>query len=1032
MLLENLTVQQQTAVMSDRRCVLVVAGAGSGKTEVMARRVAWWVGVEQIPKEQIVAFTFTDKAAEEMKFRIRSWIEKISSPGENITMGGMYIGTIHGFCLLKLRELWADDYHNYDILDETGRAALIHRGFYTILGLSGLKAQLQIGDFEIIKIFQSAYDILHEYNLFDVGLPDGDPPIHLGQQEREWCERAVLRTNVGNTDATQAFALSAARYYAYIRCRRFLDFSTSQSEFIKRLTADELALKNMRQSITHLVVDEIQDINAVQNEIIETIVGENGKLTAVGDHRQAIYQFRGGRVDIIGELWQEINEAEDGEVVDLQENFRSTSRIIDLANRWARTIGSVGNMKTLDMEHGNKARDDYDPSHIGIKRFTTRSDESQWIADTINKLVTEEDTGAKHNQRSMDDRGVSRSDIVILLRSSTDARLYMETLERNGIPAIFRAGPDLFSQPEVLLVISAYAIAAGMNQFLGASFGKGLPARIQNTLGCGPTPGETLPAACQALRNAGVPITDALEVRLALAADYIKQRITDGRTFTAQEINLFKSPALKTWLKNNRSLRRVFHQKIYHMLLEEIGVEDWDTETGRGSTALFHLGAFSKMLTSIETPGWTSVTDFKYQVIALLQHGSESGRTDEAPLLVPPDAVTITTIHAAKGLEFPVVFMADVCPQRFPSKFAKTPKQFPFEGNILNEINVNLLSDNENNDNERRLMYVALTRAERYLFITASGNHRSSFYREISIMVNEVGGLVEPDSNQFPINLELLETSYRRDLRLATSFSDLRYYLACPHDFYLRKVMGFAPTIDQAFGYGKGLHNLLRAIHTQPTRWAELVGQGSVLETEIEGLINRGLFYLRYTTGEPADNMRQAGLRAVAQYVRDYVGELTRLHFEPEKEFETLLEEEQVLISGAIDVIRLDDPPRVTLIDFKSGNADNENASGLDAEEMRLQISLYGHAALHEMEYQPEQGLVRYLGERDPIRKQREITLNQDNITEARQTTLLAARAIKNREFFSGPVQNPNRCSTCDFNGFCGLQPARTFRGNLA
>jgi len=1031
LLLEGLTNDQESAVTSPNRQVLVVAGAGSGKTEVMARRVAWWIGVDQVPKDQIVAFTFTEKAAEEMKFRIRKWVENICEDGETVSMGGMYIGTIHGFCLMKLRELWADEYHNFDMIDETGREALIQRGFFGVLGLRAFQNTLGVGQFAASKQFQEAYDILQEYNLFDVDLPEGDPPIELGQVEHEWCEKAVLNTNVGASPASRAFANSAARYYAYIRCRRFLDFSTSQSEFARRLNAAPEAIQQIRESLTHLVVDEVQDINPVQDEIIRILMGETGTLTAVGDHRQAIYQFRGGRVDIIGRMWEEITAAADGEVVNLEDNFRSTPRVIDLANLWAATIGQVGNMDTPDMAHGNVQRVDYDNSHIGANRFTTRATEATWIANTINRLVLGQN-GARHNQRDADDRGIALSDIAILLRSATDARTYMRVLEENNIPAIVRAGPDLFSQPEILLIISAYAIAAGIDEFIGAEHNqRNLRNRVQNTLGCDATPDAALISSCEALRQAGLIIADDLQDRLALAATYMRERIEDGATFSNKEIEDFHSDELRRWLLNRRPLRRVFHQKLYHMLLSEAGVDQWDTQGGRGSAALFHLGALSKLLTSIETPGWTSTQDFRFQVIALLYHGSETGRTEEAPLLVPPDAVTITTVHAAKGLEFSAVFMADVCSQRFPSSFARRRKVFPFDGEILDHINVDMLSDNDNNDSERRLMYVALTRAERYLFVTASGNRQSRFYRTVSNLIGRIGGISEPENiGLLAQNIQLLLTSYRRDLRLSTSFSDLRYFLECPHDFYLRKVMGFAPTIDQAFGYGKGVHNLLRAIHSDPRHWAQLAQEPHALEQAIQDLIDRGLFYLRYTTSDPANNMRQAGLRAVAQYIDIYSHELGNLEFEPEKEFETLLEEEQVLITGAIDVIRLDDPPRVTLIDFKSGNADNENASGLDEDEMRLQISLYGHAAIQEMEFEPEQGLVRYLGEVDPDEMQKEINLTPESIEDARNEAVEMARSIKGRQFFDGPSErNPHRCETCDFNSFCGMQQARDYRG---
>src|SRR5262249_52279059 len=158
-------------------------------------------------------------------------------------------------------------------------------------------------------------------------------------------------------------------------------------------------------------------------------------------------------------------------------------------------------------------------------------------------------------------------------------------------------------------------------------------------------------------------------------------------------------------------------------------------------------------------------------------------------------------------------------------------------------------------------------------------------------------------------------------------------------DFYLRKVLGFAPTIDQAFGYGRGVHNIMRAIHSDPRRWAKLANDPAKLRAELEKLMARGLFYLRYTTGDPEKQMREKALRIIDDYVQTYASELDHLQFEPERPFETLIQEQQTLVSGAMDVIRLDDPPRVTIIDFKSGEPESDISTKLDEEEMKLQVS---------------------------------------------------------------------------------------------
>lgn len=134
-LLGGLNAEQAAAVGSPARLLGVVAGAGSGKTEVMARRVAWWIGVDGVDRSRIVAFTFTEAAAEELKFRVRERIGWITPDGVDPSLSGMYVGTIHAFCLKCLREFAAAQYYNYDVLDDVSRMSLVQRGYWDLLGL---------------------------------------------------------------------------------------------------------------------------------------------------------------------------------------------------------------------------------------------------------------------------------------------------------------------------------------------------------------------------------------------------------------------------------------------------------------------------------------------------------------------------------------------------------------------------------------------------------------------------------------------------------------------------------------------------------------------------------------------------------------------------------------------------------------------------------------------------------------------------------------------------------------------------------
>ena len=920
--------------------------------------------------------------------------------------------------------------HNYDILDEGARAALILRGFNGLLGLRALQNALGTGQYATINSFIQTYDQLHEHDCFEVKLSSIDPPFRLGAEEQEWCKQATLLTDVGATPAALAFARSAARYYAYIRCRRFLDFSTSQTEFIRGLRGDPDKTVAVGKASVHLVVDEVQDINPVQRQLIQLLVGKIGRLTAVGDHRQAIYGFRGAKVEIIAEFWERFKKASDGEVVDLQENFRSTPRIIDLANRWTQTLSQLRSMKTPPMKHGKTHRKDYHPSHVALIGFTSRDREAAWIASAIRALIPPEQKGALHDKKEGAQRGLTLSDVAVLVRSSTDVRTYMEALEVAGVPAVVRAGPDLFSQPEVLFFLAALAVTGGLEAFFGLR-PKSLPTRIRDVLGCDPNPEAVLNAAAAALRRSGLVLERGVERRVLFAGTAIRRRISEGFSFSASDVAKLRTPKLREFLTARQPLRRVFPQQLFHLLLSEAQVESWDTGKGRGQAAMFHLGALSGLITGIETPGWTSPGDYSWQIIGLCQYGAEGGRVEEQPLMVQPDAVTISTVHGVKGLEFAAVFLADVQAQRFPSSNARRSPNLPLDGKILKRIEIDGLADNSNYDGERRLMYVALTRAERFLMVSHSGNRTSSFIKELRELVANSGGRVTDNSKQLLRDLKYAPKEQRRDTRLATSFSDLRYYLECPHDFYLRKVLGFAPTIDQAFGYGRGVHNLLRAIHADPKKWAQLARDRPKLEREIQKLIDRGLFYLRYTTGDPAENMRKKGVRIVADYIGHYADELATLQFEPEKEFETLVDYEDgeggALISGAIDIVRQDDPPRVTLIDFKSGDPDSDNHQKLDEEEMRLQVAIYGVAAKRELEYEPEQGLVRYLDVSDSDKRELQVPLHEAAIGAARSLVATTAAQVRDRVFYAGPRAREGgvpRCPNCDFIGLCGLPAA--------
>jgi DNA helicase-2/ATP-dependent DNA helicase PcrA len=807
-----------------------------------------------------------------------------------------------------------------------------------------------------------------------------------------------------------------------MRGRRFLDFSTSQSELTRLVRESAAVRQKISESAKCVVVDEVQDINPVQSEIIAAFVGDRGKLTAVGDHRQAIYGFRGGRVDLMAELYAQLKDDSDGEVLNLPSNYRSTKRIIELANDWSDTISPQGSMPNPAMKWASLERQDADPHHVAAFSFADHDEEAKWLAQSIRLLVTTDGRGAVHDLRKADGshatRGLTYGDVAVLVRSSSSVRTYQHALRAAGIPAVVRAGPDLFSQPELLLFVSCLALAAGLTTYQG----RVIKQTIEDVLHCGPTPDAVIPAAAKQLAALGFTLQQGALDRLKTLAAAIRQRCKPDEA-PVVDLSSLKTKDAVDWCKRPKNPRRIFPQTILQWFYAEAGIRDWDRDDEQASSVLFHLGQLSSAVKGLETPGWTQPREFRFQIVGLLSWLAGSGRAGTADLLVPPNAVTVTTVHGAKGLEFGAVFLADVKHQRFPSQRAKTEVKLPFDGRIVRRMRVDLIKDNDNDDSEKRLMYVALTRAERYLFVSYSGKTQSRFIKLLYPMIDAVGGKLRPDRKALAKSIQYAPSDPRRDDRLATSFSDLRYFIECPHDFYLRKVLGFTPTIDQAFGFGKGMHNLLREIHTRPKAWAALATDENRLRGEADRLVKSGLFYLRYTTGDPLENMRKAAIENVVSYVKNFSTELASIDFEPERPFETLLREDNVLITGAIDLVRLDNPPRVTIIDFKSGVAENGNDNALSKELMARQIGIYGVAAKSELQYEPNTGLVRYLGERDPSKAELNVSLTDDALEQTRKAVSETVQKIRSRRFHDGPSGIvKNRCDMCDFHNGCGVR----------
>ena len=321
--------------------------------------------------------------------------------------------------------------------------------------------------------------------------------------------------------------------------------------------------------------------------------------------------------------------------------------------------------------------------------------------------------------------------------------------------------------------------------------------------------------------------------------------------------------------------------------------------------------------------------------------------------MVSPDAVTVSTIHSVKGLEFAARFRRGRGVSPLPRASSPGGARTSRTATSSHDSSSTQLPRRQRElDGERRLMYVALTRAERYLFITSS--KPSAYFRKLESTGRRRRGSHVVGRGARPADRAVASAVASNESRLVTSFSDLRYFMECSHDFYMRKVLGFTPTIDQAFGYGRGVHNLMREVHLAPAEWAALTKDRGPSRQGCASWSTPACSTSVTPLESPPGGCTRKGSRSSPTTSRRTGTNWRDLEFEPEREFEVLLPEENVLVTGAIDVVRRDSPPRVSIIDFKSGEATSDRHQALDHDEMRLQVSIYAMAAKQELQYEPE------------------------------------------------------------------------------
>lgn len=635
-LLRDLNPEQLAAVTLPAEHALILAGAGSGKTRVLTTRMAWLLQTGQISPAEVLAVTFTNKAAKEMLTRLSALLP--------VNVRGMWIGTFHGLCHRLLRTHWklAALPQAFQILDTQDQLSAIKR----------LCKQFKIDEEQLApKQLQSFIASCKE---------DGLRPQHVTARDDRTRQKVEL-------------------YQLYEeQCQRegVVDFGELMLRSFELLRDHDAVREHYQRRFRHILVDEFQDTNKLQYAWLKQLAGHqteagfvpgHNAVLAVGDDDQSIYAFRGARVGNMADFVREFAVLHQ---IKLEQNYRSHGHILDAANQLIeRNSGRLGKNLRTDQGAGEPVRVYEAPSDF---------DEARWMVEEMQQLVRQD--------------GYPRHEIAVLYRSNAQSRVIESALFNAGMPYRVYGGLRFFERAEIKHALAYLRLLDNPHDDTSFLRVVNFPVR-----GIG---ARSLELLQDAARTAGCSLHDAVSTlsgkpgtllgAFVAKIDVLREQ-TEGATLRQIiELVLQHSGLLEHYRADRDGADRVEN-------LEELvnAAESFVTQEGFGRDAVA-LPLDETAATSTAAPAQADTGETLSPLVAFLTHAALESGDNQAQ--AGQDAVQLMTVHAAKGLEFDAVFITGLEEGLFPHQ--------------------NSLNDPASLEEERRLMYVAITRARRRLYLS--------------------------------------------------------------------------------------------------------------------------------------------------------------------------------------------------------------------------------------------------------------------------------------------------------------------------
>ena len=792
-LLENLNKEQLEAVRHKDGPLLIVAGAGTGKTTVITQRLAYLIEQGLARADEILALTFTEKAAGEMAERVDAllpygyfdlWISTFHSFGERLLKEhGLSIGLPTDFKLLNELEQWAlvkKNLHKFEL------------DYYRPLGNPNKFIRALIKHFsrakdEDIGPEQYLAYAEDEKQNFDQMLAGGNsrnskPQARTikqvpGANNQTDIKYKTQKTEIAEQEASRINEVANA-YHVYQQLlldNNALDFGDLINYSLKLFHERPAILEKYRSQFKYILLDEFQDTNWSQYELIKILAAPENNLVVVGDDDQSIFRFRGASMS---NILQFVGDYPKTKKIILTKNYRSKQNILDLSyefikqNNPNRLEWQLENQKSSAVLGGRKERSQRDKEVLGKKRAS--DDEEKKNESKLNKKLIAENKGQgevavirgtdlaeevklvvdKICELKLKDKTLSWNDFAILIRANDSASDFVLELERRGLPYIFGASRGLYLKPVVMDAISYFKLldnyheSAAVWRILNLPIYKFTDAELINF---NHLAGKKALSLYEVLNQAGVlqfsaELQGKIKPILSLVAKH--SALAREKPASAVLLAFLNDSGYLKYLTGQTGLNdeRAGSGYIDSSLPSDVKNDRKKVLTEQKSAeALGWLNQFLKRIQAFESASDDkSVKAFLAEFNLELEAGGEGSL--EADLEAGPEAIKILTVHGAKGLEYKYVFIANLVDKRFPT--VARSEQINLPDALIKEI---LPAGDVHLEEERRLFYVAMTRAKAGLYFSWAPDY---------------GGKTKKRPSRFLIELKLVEGDDVKQKRL--------------------------------------------------------------------------------------------------------------------------------------------------------------------------------------------------------------------------------------------------------------------------